>query len=300
MAIGYKKPVGEIANQPTYKRQRFLLSFVRQLSGSVSATDLQKLVFLNAMAGESSYYEFVPYRFGAYSFQLREDLDILQRDGFVALEYGQESTRIKAVGECPKETAFQIAAERGDALIRRAYREYPYYAINSEIAGRLFRGDELERFKQGKQAYAQTEQMLFTIGYEGKSIEAFINTLIQNDVRLLCDVRKNPLSRKFGFSKGKLEHIAQTVGIKYAHISGLGIESGKRCSLETPEDYETLFQDYAKTLPQMEMFLDEVFALLQQNTRIALMCFELEPEMCHRHVIRDYIVRVRRVRSVDM
>jgi hypothetical protein len=290
----------ETAKQPTYKRQRFLLSFVRQLDSNVAATDLQKLVFIHTMAGDSDYYEFVPYRFGAYSFQLKEDLDILQRDGFVTLEHWQESTRIKAAGEYPKETSFRIAPERGDALIRRAYREYPYYAANSEITGRLFRGEELERFKQGKRAFAQTGQVLFTIGYEGKSIEAFINTLIQNDIRLLCDVRKNPLSRKFGFSKGKLEHIAQTVGIRYVHIPDLGIEYDKRCSLKTPEDYRCLFADYEKTLPGRQTCLDEVYTLLKQNARIALMCFELASEMCHRHVIRDYIVRTHQVRSVDM
>lgn len=292
--------MNEIVNQPTYKRQRFLLSFVRQLNSIVTVTDLQKLVFLHTMAGDSDYYEFVPYRFGSYSFQLKEDLDILQRDGYVTLDYRQESTRIKAAGEYPKETPFRIASERGNALIRRAYREHPYYAINSEITGRLFCGEELERFNQGKRAYAQTEQVLFTIGYEGKGIEAFINTLIQNDVRLLCDVRKNPLSRKFGFSKGKLEHITQMVGIRYVHIPDLGIESGKRCSLETPEDYRCLFADYEKTLPGRQAYLDEVYTLLQRNTRIALMCFEHEPEICHRHVIRDYVVRTHRVRSVDM
>jgi len=292
--------MSETINQPTYKRQRFLLSFVRQLNSSVTATDLQKLVFLHTMAGGSDYYEFVPYRFGSYSFQLKEDLDILQRGGFVDLDYRQESAKIKAAGEYSMEPSFRIVSERGNALIRRTYREYPYYAINSEITGRLFRGEELEQFNQGKQVYAQTEQVLFTIGYEGKNIEAFINTLIKNDVRLLCDIRKNPLSRKFGFSKGKLEHIVQTVGIRYIHIPSLGIEADKRCSLETPEDYRCLFTDYEKTLTDRQAYLDEVYALLQQNTRIALMCFELKPEMCHRHVVRDYIVRTHRVWSVDM
>jgi hypothetical protein len=288
--------MSEIVNQPTYKRQRFLLSFIRQLNSGVTATDLQKLVFLHTMAYDLDYYEFVPYKYGSYSFQLKEDLDILQRDGFVTLG----NARIKAVGEFPKAASFEIVSERGNALIRKAYREHPYYAINSEITGRLFCGEEPERFNNGRRAYAQTEQVLFTIGYEGKSIEAFINTLIQNDVRLLCDVRKNPLSRKFGFSKSKLEHITQTVGIGYVHIPGLGIESDKRCSLETLEDYRHLFEDYAKALPNRKMFLDEVYTLLQENTRIALMCFELEPEMCHRHVIRDYIVRTHQIRSVDI
>jgi hypothetical protein len=248
------------------------------------------------MTGDSNYYEFVPYKFGSYSFQLKEDLDILQRDGLVV----QDSSMIKPVGDYAKETAFRIAPERGDALIRRAYREHPYYALNSEITSRLFHGEELARFNYCKQTYAQTEQVLFTIGYEGKNIEAFINALIQNDVRLLCDVRKTPLSRKFGFSKGKLEHVTQTVGIKYVHIPDLGIESEKRCSLEAPDDYRRLFEDYAKTLSGKRKFLDEVYALLQEYTRITLMCFERKPDMCHRHVIRDYIVKTDQVRSMDI
>jgi uncharacterized protein (DUF488 family) len=141
---------------------------------------------------------------------------------------------------------------------------------------------------------------LFTIGYEGISIEAFINTLIHNDIRLLCDVRKNPLSRKFGFSKGKLEHITGRVGIKYVHIPELGIESDKRTSLETIEDYKRLFSDYAEMLPNLTPLIERVYALLHSEVRIALMCYEKKPEMCHRHVIKDYIANTHTIRSVDL
>ena len=43
--------------QPTYKRQRFLLAFMRQLNEAVSATDLQKLVFLCSMTQDEHYYD---------------------------------------------------------------------------------------------------------------------------------------------------------------------------------------------------------------------------------------------------
>ena len=43
-----------------------------------------------------------------------------------------------------------------------------------------------------------------TIGYEGLSLEQYIVTLLINDVRVLCDVRKNAYSQKFGFSKNQL------------------------------------------------------------------------------------------------
>lgn len=291
--------MSEHNKQPTYKRQRFLLTFIRQLH-SVTSTDLQKLVFLHTMTESSGFYEFIPYKFGSYSFQLAEDLNILQRDGYLSADSTSESTRIKAVDEYPYEDSFRIVTERGNNLIRKAYREYPYYAINSEITGRLFHGNELERFKNEKKNYTKTDQVLFTIGYQGKSIEAFINTLIQNDIRLLCDVRKNPISRKFGFSKGKLEHIIENIGIQYVHMPALGIESDKRSSLVTIEDYQHLFSDYAKMLPGLEPQLERVYALLRSNVRIALMCFEREPEMCHRHVIRDYIANTHSIRNEDL
>lgn len=290
--------MNELKNQPTFKRQRYLLSFLHQLNSSVSATDLQKLVFLNTMAGETSYYDFVPYKFGPYSFQLKNDLDILHRDGLVTIEFTKDKTRISAVGKYTSGMKYQIACERGDALIRRAYKEYPYYAIRSKITSRILPEKEMD--DQGRETYDQAEQVLFTIGYEGKSIEGFMNALIHNDVRLLCDVRKNPQSRKFGFSKVRLKHIAETVGIEYIHIPDLGIESEMRRRLKTLQDYKTLLISYAKMLPSKAHSLEQIFTLLQQNTRIALMCYEQDAEMCHRHIIRDYIVKTCLVRSVDV
>ncbi|MDR3244356.1 MAG: DUF488 domain-containing protein [Elusimicrobiota bacterium] len=282
--------------QPTYKRQRFLLSFVRQLQGGVNSTDLQKLIFLYTMNENLRFYEFIPYKFGSYSFQLAEDIDILGKGGYLLID----GSRIQAIGEYPYESLFPIASERGDSLIRKAYREYPYYAINSEIISRLFNSEEAENFKCVKNNYAKTAQELFAIGYEGKSIEAFMNILIQNDIRLLCDVRKNPISRKFGFSKNRLEHITEAIGIKYIHLPNLGIESDKRISLETAEDYHRLFIEYKRTLSSLKPSLEQLYLLLRSNIRITLMCYEKEPEMCHRHVIRDYLTDTYEIRSIDL
>ena len=292
--------MSETSKQPTYMRQRFLLAFVRQLNGYIKSTDLQKLVFLYLMREGQGFYDFLPYKYGSYSFQLAEDIDILRMGGYISIDYKAEGNSITAIGEYNVETAYTITAERGDALISKAYREYPYYAMNSEIIERLFFGEELERFENLKNTYSRDGDVLFTIGYEGKSIESFINLLIQNDIRILCDVRKNPISRKFGFSKGKLEHIAQAVGIKYVHVPGLGIESDKRSSLESVEDYEELFDDYEKTLLNRKRLLDEVYSLLNSDHRIALMCYEGNPDMCHRHVIRDYLINEHMLRSIDL
>ena len=117
---------------------------------------------------------------------------------------------------------------------------------------------------------------------------------------MLCDVRKNPLSRKFGFSKAKLQHITEAIGIKYLHIPDLGIESNKRSSLETVEDYQCLFKEYEKNLSSNEIQLNSLYKLLLSNTRIALMCYEHDAVMCHRHVIRDHLLDTHMIRSIDL
>jgi hypothetical protein len=282
--------------KPAYKRQRFLLAFIRQLQDGVTSTDLQKLVFLYTMKENSDFYEFIPYKFGSYSFRLAEDVDILRRDGFLSAD----DSHIQAAGNYPYMELYQIASERGSNLIRKAYSEYPYYAVNSEITRRIWGSKEAERFRNEKEKYAHTLQMLFTIGYEGRNVESFINALIQNDIRLLCDVRKIPLSRKFGFSKNKLKHITETIGIKYVHIPDLGIESDKRSSLETVEDYRRLFKEYERTLVNYTKQLDQLYYLLCSNSRIALMCYEKDPEMCHRHVLRDHMTATYKIRSLDL
>lgn len=283
-------------SQPTYKRQRFLLSLVKQLPDTAHPTDIQKLVFLYEKEQCIDHYEFVPYRYGPYSFQLAEDIKTLCKDGYLI----RTQAGIKADCDYQYELFPALPHERGDELKRKAYRQYPYYAINSEIIDRLFPGDEAASFRNSRNRYRKNEQILFTVGYEGRSVEEFFNILIQNDVRLLIDVRKNPLSRKFGFSKEKMGHISEAVKIKYTHIPALGIESEKRAVLNTPDDYKNLFKDYEETLDQRLEPLNTVYSLLCANKRIALMCFEKDVELCHRHVIRDYLSRIHKIRSIDL
>jgi uncharacterized protein (DUF488 family) len=142
--------------------------------------------------------------------------------------------------------------------------------------------------------------MLFTIGYEGVSIEQYLNSLIHKDVRVLCDVRNNPLSRKFGFSKSNLQKYLSHIGIEYIHLPELGIISKKRSNLSSDEDYQSLFQEYKSTLPQHQESLDKLHQLLEAKDRIALTCFEHEPLHCHRHIIRDYLRKAHNVETTDL
>jgi len=290
---------------PTYKRQRLLLAIADKLDEPASATDFQKLMFLFMMQYKRTDYEFVPYHYGPYSFQLAEDVAVLRKNGFLSdvTHRITLSRDLDLDGEI--ETDYSIPKERGDALMRRTYSAYPYYTINSEILNRLFgnKQKELQKLLDERERYKQDDEVLFTIGYEGRSLEAFVNTLIENDVRVLCDVRKNTYSRKFGFSREKLEQVMQGmkgIPIKYISISALGIESEKRKNLSGIEDYTSLFSDYEKTLPKLTKELDKLYRIIKAESRVALMCFEKDPQMCHRHVIRDYMCSKYTIRSADL
>lgn len=288
---------------PTYKRQRLLLSVAQRLVEPAYATDFQKIMFLCMMQTGRNDYEFVPYRFGPYSFQLATDIETLRRSGFLS----DETHRIKIdhpISDLAGDfySGFTIPNERGDDLMRKTYRAYPYYTINSEIIRRLFKNSptEMNQLLLERERLKQENNVLFTIGYEGRSLESFLNTLLQNDVRVLCDVRKNPYSRKYGFSRDKLEQVTQGTAIKYVAFPELGIESEKRKSLDTADDYKDLFSEYKETLSYRKKELERLYNIYKAEGRVALMCFEKDPQMCHRHIIRDYLCSEYLIWSSDL
>jgi uncharacterized protein (DUF488 family) len=167
-------------------------------------------------------------------------------------------------------------------LIEFVYTKYPEYAANSEIKNRInydFPGRPIN-----------DNYEFFTIGYEGHTIDSYIYLLYNNNIKLLCDVRKNALSMKYGFSKNQLKNILNKFNIEYVHIPELGIESDKRQQLNTQEDYEKLFDEYQKNiLPNKTLYLEQLLTLFKGKKRIAITCFESNPNMCHRNKIAEYL-----------
>jgi uncharacterized protein (DUF488 family) len=277
-----------------FKRQQFLYSFIKHIE-KCTATDLQKLVFLYLLNTELDYYSFMPYKFGSYSYQLAEDVTILKNKGFISLD----PIKANDYDAYLQIIHSKVDELRGTNLIKKVYLDYPYYAINSEIAKNILSNDEIEIIEEEKNKFRIDDPLLLTIGYEGKTIEQFANNLIKNNIHVLCDVRNNPLSRKLGFSKQKMTHILNNLGIKYVHIPELGILSNSRKSLDTKEDYKKLFKEYKGTLKDKEKYLD-IIRKLYTNNRVALMCFEKDPEYCHRQIIKDYLVENDNLIGMDL
>ena len=62
------------------------------------------------------------------------------------------------------------------------------------------------------------QNALFTLGYEGLSIDAFITRLEAAQVKTIVDVRELPLSRKKGFSKTAFSAALSAHSIAYSSL----------------------------------------------------------------------------------
>jgi hypothetical protein len=280
-----------------FERQRLLLTMLDALRGPVSNLDFQKLLFLYTQeCDQPQSYEFVPYKFGAFSFTSYADKRRLTEAGLLVdddqrwelTDSGRKVARKDAVsplvvaGFCRRH-----AGLRGNALIAEQYRKYPYFATRSEIVATVL-PDMESRNRVIEAQPAKAKAGLVTIGYESRSLEAYLNLLLKNSVTVLCDVRRNPLSRKYGFSKKTLSNACEGVGIRYEHLPELGIDSEKRRDLKTQADYEALFAEYERaSLPRQKEPLTKIRGWVKAGQRVALTCFELLPHQCHRHCVAE-------------
>jgi len=282
-----------------FDRQKRLLALVNALGGEVGGLDYQKLLFLfcHEMEEEPAY-EFVPYKYGGFSFTSYADKRRLIEKGLLAGEDRlwklTPAGEMVAVKESLRSQMNQFAKRytnlRGDALVAETYRRYPYYATRSEIADRVLAGDDVALKAIVAARPTTTQPGLVTIGYEGKSLEGYLNLLMRDGVTLLCDVRRNPLSRKYGFSKGALSKSCDSVGIRYEHLPELGIASEERRELKTQADYDALFDIYRREyLPKQVNALNKIKIWIEKGERVALTCYERLPEQCHRHCVAEAI-----------
>ncbi len=286
-----------------FYRRRILLAILAYGGGYMEKMRLQKLLFLfTQQQGKPAYY-FLPYKYGCYSFQVDEDARILANH-YNLLTTDEQHYALNNTVE--KEEIFTLKNEDHDrlkGLIRRyrsfgknrllylTYERYPYYAVNSELLNCSYFKPLRETIKQERaKLKADGDQYcLYTIGYEGISIEQYINRLMKNGISMLIDVRYNSFSMKYGFSKGQLEHITNECGIEYLHTPELGIEGSQRKDLGSRADYDRLFTRYRQSLLKKEKELQLIQSVLNKHSRIALTCFEKNHEWCHRKFLAEAI-----------
>lgn len=239
-------------------------------------------------------YHFHPYKFGAFSAKMYQDLSVLEKRNLIT-QQGKEHIFLTEIGDLQKD--FPISVENYlnkvlkeqntlEKLIDFVYDKYPEYSLLSE---RKYIPIIKNR---------ENTPGIFLIGYEGRDIDEFLNVLIQNNIEILIDIRANPHSMKFDFIGTRLQRVTERVGARYIHIPELGIKSEDRKNLSSDSDYKMLFSKYRSDLTRKEEFLKEVIKL-GKNSRIALMCFEKDPKYCHRgqigQVLQERQIKVKSI-----
>ena len=282
-------------------RQGLLLAFFAALGGRIGRTDFQKLLFLYCQEMDKGRpYQFVPYQYGAFSFNSNADCRKLIERGFLLEDEGagwRLTTHGQETAACRQDASIDSFVDRyrglrGDPLIAETYTRFPYYAIRSGVVDTVLAGNEkaLHRIEQAQPMRRSTA--LLTIGYQGRSFETYLNLLIGAGVTLLCDVRKNAISRVYGFSKSTLMNSCNGLGIRYVHLPGLGISSDKRRGLSTNADYLRLLTEYESVdLTQRHSELAEIREWIRSGEAVALTCFERDSENCHRGRVAGEIER---------
>ena len=127
-----------------------------------------------------------------------------------------------------------------------------------------------------------TAHPLFTIGHSSHPLERFIGLLQQHNIAVVADVRSAPYSRyNPQFNKDSLASSLKEQGIKYLFF---GKEPGAR--VEDPECYIDGQVDYSLLAARPE-FKQAIARLIKgsQDYRIALMCAEKWPLVCHRTIL---------------
>lgn len=266
-------------------RQRALLYTIDKLHERDLASRLMivKSLFLSSHVEKIDrvikFYHFFPHHYGPFSNVCYSDISRLEKEGYIIKK--EKKFELSEIGKEALKGIEPKASLKINRVVKKfnsdkeimeyVYRKFPDYTIKSKLLA--------------YQNLNKRDPGLFTVGYEGRDIDLFLNILIKNDIDVLIDVRKNPFSMKFDFTKNILKNYLENSDIQYLHVPELGIEGEKRKGLLTLKDYEKLFEYYEKTTIRDNPELLDKIAELSRSHRVALMCFEADVNMCHRGVI---------------
>jgi uncharacterized protein (DUF488 family) len=133
---------------------------------------------------------------------------------------------------------------------------------------------------------------LYTIGYEGINNNSFMAWLVHHKIDIVADIRQRPLSRKKGFSKNGLRESLSGNNIEYLGFPSLGVPKEMRDELKNTGNYRSFFKKYQESLIFKKQEINDLISKIKSGKRIALLCFEHDPNKCHRIVLAEQIKKL--------
>ena len=270
-------------------RQKVILSLIEQMSDQlpdatekkVSRTQLVKWAFLlEKQTKIKTFYQFVPYHYGPFSFTLYHELETLKRNGYIRFYTSKDKIQQVSDVAIPsisfaleneiKQFTEKYRSMSTEDLVKHVYSQYPWYTINAK------------NLDERKEIRPTGECAVYTAGYEGLQIDEFLNILLKAGIQQVIDVRSNPVARRYGFHKSTLERLCGNLSIQYRHVRELGIPSEFRTNLQQISDYEQLFQDYEKKVLDVQQDIVKTISECVASKPSVLICMEADPCFCHR------------------
>ena len=291
------------------RRQRTILSLLSSAGRPVNATQIQKYLFLlkkeTFLGGDSAFYDFLPYKFGPYSFAAHREIEGLIGNGYVescasasTVSLTATSIGMKEAKQSDSDTSRVVrfilsryGSSSARSLMKDVYTRYLWYSVNSELT---------ELIPTNAPKVKTAPVAVYTIGYEERSVDGFFNSLLEAGVRNIIDTRANPISRKYGFARSSLSGIANKLDLGYSHFPGLGIPSELRKNMESNADYRKLFKYYeSKILAAHKSEIKSVAAQMRSMPSV-LVCMEKEAVDCHRSRLADCIAEITGMQVVHL
>jgi len=128
---------------------------------------------------------------------------------------------------------------------------------------------------------------IYTLGYQGLSLEAYIGILKEYPVSKVLDVRAAAWSRKPGFTKSTMQQGLHDAGLGYRHLESAGNPFRKEESENILEKYRDYLQKHSDPLEAIEA---EIAMAAKEQRSVCMTCFEKDPAHCHRSIIVEFLL----------
>jgi uncharacterized protein (DUF488 family) len=132
---------------------------------------------------------------------------------------------------------------------------------------------------------------LYTIGYEGATTAEFLAGLKRAGVAVLLDIRAIAWSRKPGFSAEPLRRLMEENGIAYRQIEALGNPQKRDGKPDgDTRSYEEMYEAHLNTEAARDALT--LAARIAREAPACLLCFERNPDECHRRLTAPHIAAI--------
>ncbi len=132
---------------------------------------------------------------------------------------------------------------------------------------------------------------LSTIGYEGKTLDEFLDQLTEAGVERVIDVRAVAASRRPGFSKTALAGALAERGIDYLQLRALGTPKAGRDAARSGKTavMRAIYAEHLETA-EAELAMEQANAAAMER-HSALLCYEGEAGCCHRALVAERLAQ---------